>query len=429
MYIEGGKPLIGTATPSPSSQEAVFILCAALFADGESIIRNLPRVGLVDRTLDILKHLGLKAEPNGKLVKISWDNLNTSTLFVDSPSAIASSFLCLGPLLSHSDQVKLVVSNPSYLQFPIVTSLLKLFTDLGYNVLLESAFCEISIPASVGEISLSIEKYSSFMTQVALLGAASLAGVTTVVNNPKIGPETQRLVDFLRKHGVPIEKIEDSDSLEIVGVEELAPFDHTVGPNLLETTLLGFASVITEGEISIKGVSSYEIAPLLSKLDQLDVGYEISSNNLTMWSGKTSQQPSLTRVDLISPLFSPAWEPHFCLLLSRLLGSSILGTPYTEACPDWVKDLTRMGVRVTFQSDDAGGGFYQVSGKGPLRSVHLDLGDTSVPEALFLAGSLVPGRTRLSNVGVLGEIYEDLPGKFSKLGLLVDESSSSIPSS
>ena len=62
LIIHGGQPLSGTITPSGNKNSVLPILCATLLSDGESLLRNVPRLRDIDTTAALLA-AGADTEP------------------------------------------------------------------------------------------------------------------------------------------------------------------------------------------------------------------------------------------------------------------------------------------------------------------------------------------------------------------------------
>ena len=60
--IEGGHPLDGSVRIHGAKNSVLPILAACLLAPGECVIHNCPELSDVAASLDILRHLGCRAE-------------------------------------------------------------------------------------------------------------------------------------------------------------------------------------------------------------------------------------------------------------------------------------------------------------------------------------------------------------------------------
>ena len=68
--IEGGHPLDGSVRIHGAKNSVLPILAACLLAPGECVIHNCPELSDVAASLDILRHLGCRAEREGDAVRV-----------------------------------------------------------------------------------------------------------------------------------------------------------------------------------------------------------------------------------------------------------------------------------------------------------------------------------------------------------------------
>src|SRR6202022_3597557 len=88
-----------------------------------------------------------------------------------------------------------------------------------------------------------------------LLLAAVLAKGTTVIDNSAREPEIADLAAFLNRMGAMILGA-GSSTIEIEGVEELTPVDHTVVPDRIEAATYLAAVAPPGGETPIEGAAA-----------------------------------------------------------------------------------------------------------------------------------------------------------------------------
>jgi UDP-N-acetylglucosamine 1-carboxyvinyltransferase len=107
FQIQGGYPLSGTVQVQGAKNSVLPILAATLLSPGECVLHNCPRLTDVDHTLDILRHLGCRAEREGDTVRV---DPSAPTAF-DVPDRLMgemrSSVLFLGPLLARQGMAQL----------------------------------------------------------------------------------------------------------------------------------------------------------------------------------------------------------------------------------------------------------------------------------------------------------------------------------
>ena len=113
IIVRGGSPLAGEVAVSGSKNSTLALMAAALLGEGETVLRNVPRLRDTEAMLEILRALGTRAD---------WDSDDAHTVRIDaseigSPEApydlvrkMRASFMVLGPLLARCGSAR--VSEP-----------------------------------------------------------------------------------------------------------------------------------------------------------------------------------------------------------------------------------------------------------------------------------------------------------------------------
>ena len=105
--IEGGHPLDGSVRIHGAKNSVLPILAACLLAPGECVIHNCPELSDVAASLDILRHLGCRAERQGDAVVVD----ASAPTGWDVPDALMremrSSVIFLGAILARCGEASL----------------------------------------------------------------------------------------------------------------------------------------------------------------------------------------------------------------------------------------------------------------------------------------------------------------------------------
>ena len=70
FVIEGPVSLEGSVRPGGSKNTALPLICAALLAEGESVLRNVPRLRDVRTMMRVLESMGARCELEGHTLSI-----------------------------------------------------------------------------------------------------------------------------------------------------------------------------------------------------------------------------------------------------------------------------------------------------------------------------------------------------------------------
>ncbi len=81
FVIEGGKPLSGTIKASGNKNAAIKMIPACLLTEEPVVLRNMPNIGDVRTTLDIMRQLGAKVSwLDSTSVRIHAQHINTTEI-------------------------------------------------------------------------------------------------------------------------------------------------------------------------------------------------------------------------------------------------------------------------------------------------------------------------------------------------------------
>src|SRR5436305_1341070 len=119
-----------------------------------------------------------------------------------------------------------------------------------------------------------------------ILMAGVLAKGTTVIENAAREPEIADLAAFLNRMGAGVIGA-GSSTIEIDGVDELSPVDHTVIPDRVEAATYLAAVAVAGGEITVEGARVDHMDMFVQKLGEM--GVRISPAGDGLWA---SRQPS-----------------------------------------------------------------------------------------------------------------------------------------
>jgi len=98
FYIEGGSRLTGEVRVSGAKNAALKMVAAALLADGESTLHNVPRIKDVDTMRAVLDGLGASSDFVGNTLTIGASGVDSYTAPYDLVRQMRASIVVLGPL-------------------------------------------------------------------------------------------------------------------------------------------------------------------------------------------------------------------------------------------------------------------------------------------------------------------------------------------
>ncbi|HTJ83942.1 MAG TPA: UDP-N-acetylglucosamine 1-carboxyvinyltransferase, partial [Polyangiaceae bacterium] len=221
IRLIGGKRLDGTIKISGAKNAALPILCATLLSDGESLLRNVPKLRDIETTAALLRFLGRNVDAAPPEVKVHAGAQVRPEAPYELVKQMRASVMVLGPLVARFGKAK--VSLPGGCQIgsrPVDQHLMGL-EKLGATIRLERGYVLASAPRLRGcEIVFDMPTVTG--TENLMMAAALAKGRTTLVNSAK-EPEVEELGRVLNKMGARVNGA-GTDVIEIEGRDELAPF-------------------------------------------------------------------------------------------------------------------------------------------------------------------------------------------------------------
>ena len=147
--------------------------------------------------------------------------------------------------------------------------------------------------------------------------------------------------------------------------------------------------------------------------------------NTSSSSNNPTEQTTVTNTDDLSldsdietteyPGFPTDLQAQFMALCTQAKGTSIIDERLFENRFMHVSELSRMGANIKLKGHSA-----TVEGKMKLNAADVMATDLRASSALILAALVAEGTTKIHRIYHLDRGYEDLEGKFSKLGARIE---------
>ena len=97
--IEGGTPLRGAIRASGAKNAATKQIVAALLTDDEVVLDNVPRIGDVTITVDMVRAIGAEVEAQGETIRVRAATVKSGEVPVAFSGVNRIPVLMVGPLL------------------------------------------------------------------------------------------------------------------------------------------------------------------------------------------------------------------------------------------------------------------------------------------------------------------------------------------
>jgi UDP-N-acetylglucosamine 1-carboxyvinyltransferase len=406
LIIHGGKKLKGEVVISGAKNAALPLIAASLLTSGYCLINNVPDLKDVITMGRLLSNLGAGFQYKNGKATINTDGINSFEAPYDLVRTMRASILVLGPLLARFGKAK--VSLPGGCSIgarPINLHLMGL-EKMGADIKLESGYVIAKGKRLKGSsIYLDIPTVTGTEN---LMMAASLAKGRTLLENAAREPEVVDLANALISMGAKIKGAGES-IIEIEGVDELRPVNHSIIPDRIEAGTFMTIAGITGSDIIIKGCKPEHLDASIMKLKEAGLLFEDVSDSIRVLGPPRPKSADIKTMPY--PGFPTDMQAQFMALMSIADGTSIIKETIFENRFMHVAELRRMGADITVE-----GGTAMVKGNFKLKSAPLMATDLRASASLVVAALAAKGDTIINRLYHLDRGYDKMEDKLLKLG-------------
>ncbi len=412
LVIEGGVALQGEVRISGAKNAALPVLFASLLHEGPSRIANLPHLQDIRTTLNLLMELGVgvrKLDDGSRMLDAG--QLLSAEAPYDLVRKMRASVLCLGPLLARNGSARVSLPGGCAIGARPIDLHLRGLEALGAKIELEGGY--VAAEAEGGALQggrVLFDRITVGGTEN-LMMAATLAQGNSILENCAREPEIVDLADALRSMGAKISG-DGTSVIEIEGVEQLGPMNHTVIPDRIEAGTYMAAAALTRGNVKLTGARLEHLDALISKMAQAGVEVRREGNGL-----RVRHHGELHAVDVETrpyPGFPTDLQAQFMVLMTLATGSSAVTETVFENRFMHVPELKRMGADITTRGRTA-----FVRGVEELHGAQVMATDLRASATLVIAGLAAQGATEVLRVYHLDRGYEQIEAKLGGLGARV----------
>ncbi len=290
---------------------------------------------------------------------------------------------------------------------------LKALEQMGAKIELKDGYVLATAPEGLKGTTIIFDKVTVTGSENIIMAASLAHGVTKLLNVAK-EPEVVQLCEVLQDAGVLIEGV-GTANLTIVGSygKLLDMKDFKVIPDRIEAGTYLCAGAITNSKITITNVNPKHMEAITLKLMQMGFGIETTEDTITILPAKKILPADIETTEY--PGFPTDMQAQFMALCTQADGTSIIDERLFENRFMHVSELSRMGTNIKLKGHSA-----TVDGNSKLNSADVMATDLRASSALILAAFVADGTTRVHRIYHLDRGYEDLEGKFSRLGAKIE---------
>ena len=406
FVVRGGGTLSGVVDVVGAKNSVLKLMAAAMLAEGRTTLTNCPQILDVPLMADVLRSLGCTVEVDGATVVIDVPAELASEADYRSVSRLRASVCVLGPLVARCRRA--VVPLPGG---DAIGSRPLDMHQAGLRLL--GASSEISHGCVVAEARelRGAQVWLDFPSVGAtenILMASVFAEGTTVIDNAAREPEIVDLVVMLQQMGAKIDGAGTS-TLTVHGGAPLTPTDHRVIGDRIVGATWAFATMMTGGDITVRGVDPHHLDLVLDKLGQAGGQVDRAAGGFRVVAAQRAR--SVDWVTLPYPGFATDLQPMAIALSAVSAGTSMITENVFEGRFRFVEEMQRLGADARTDGHHA-----VVRGVHRLSSAPVWASDIRAGAGLVLAGLCADGATEVWDVAHIDRGYPDFVAKLRAVG-------------
>lgn len=409
IQVNGGTQLKGSVKVGGAKNAVLPAIAATLLAEGTSIVDNVPHLEDVRTIANVLRQLGCDVIFRDDRVTIDAGVIRTWEAPYALVRQMRASILIMGALLGRMGRARISLPGGCAIGTRPIDLHLKGFTILGANITAGHGYVEAKVPKGQrlqgGKIYLD---YPSVGATENIMMAASLAKGVTYIENAAEEPEIVDLANMLNSMNAKITGA-GTDTIKIVGVDDLAPTQHAVIPDRIEAGTYMVAVAMTGGDVTIENVVVDHLRSIVAKLSETGAFIAESDEALRVIADGTTYPVDIKTLPY--PGFPTDMQPQMMALLTKSVGTSIISETVFENRFMHVDEFLRMGANIRIDGRTA-----IVKGVNRLYGAPVNATDLRAGAALILAGLAAEGTTRIAGVCHIDRGYTHIEEKLQGLG-------------
>ncbi len=420
-------PLRGDVFVRGSKNAVTKHMVAAVLGEGASTIRQVPEVGDVTITADILRSLGVAVDHDqaaGTITVEPHDGVTTKVP-LEFSGLNRIPILLLGPLLHRTGEAFVPLVGGDRIGRRPVDFHIQALEALGAEIDLR----DDGIVARADRLrGARIElPYPSVGATETVLLSATLAEGRTVLRNAATEPEVNELALFLQRMGARIE-FSPGRKITIDGVESLRGAETALDGDRNEAFSYLVAGLVTGGEVRVHGCTQDRLVTAITTLHRMGARFDITDEYIQA-SAPDGLRPAAVQTDT-HPGFMTDWQTPLVVLFTQADGMSVLHETVYEERLVYVPALKQMGAEIELFSTCLGGEscrFHDtnavhsaiVKGVSKLRGAAVEVPDVRAGFSSVIAAAIADGPSTISGIEHLERGYHHPARQFAELGLSI----------
>jgi UDP-N-acetylglucosamine 1-carboxyvinyltransferase len=401
-------------------------MVAAMLGNEPCTVTNVPYVGDVGITADILTSLGVGVEIDGDRITIDPVESPDPNVPLEFTGLNRIPILLLGPLLARNHEAFVpLVGGDRIGQRPVDFHITAL-ESMGAVVSVSSEGISARAERLRGaQITLP---YPSVGATESVLLTAVLAEGRTVLRNAALEPEVTELALFLQRMGARI-GFKPDRRIIIEGVDQLRGAEARLQGDRLEAFSYLVAGLMTGGQVRVGGCAQDRLVTAIDTLQKMGARFEITDDYISA-NAERGLRPVAVQTDT-HPGFMTDWQPPLIVLMTQAEGMSVIHETVYEDRLGYVRELTDMGAEVELFDTCLGGPacrFHDtnalhsavVRGVSKLRGAEVTIPDVRAGFSSVIAAAVADGPSTLHGIHHLERGYHRPFETLESLGLKLE---------
>ncbi|MFC3750674.1 UDP-N-acetylglucosamine 1-carboxyvinyltransferase [Paenibacillus sp. GCM10012306] len=406
LMIGGGRPLQGVVTISGAKNSAIALIPAAILAESEVVLDNLPSLSDVAVYSEILEELGASVSWSGNQMRIDPSRIVSIPMPNGPVKKLRASYYMMGALLGRFKEATIGLPGGCNFEPRPIDQHIKGFEALGATVTNEHGSIHLHAKELRGaKIYLDV---SSVGATINIMLAASRAKGSTIIENAAKEPEIIDVATLLNSMGAII-KGAGTETIRIEGVTEMHGCRHSIIPDRIQAGTYMIAAAATRGNVLIDNVIPKHLEALTAKLLEMGVDIEELDESIRV-IGRAKYQHADVKA-LIYPGFPTDLQSPMTSMLTQAEGVSVLSDFVYSNRFKHVPELVRMGAKIRVEGRSA------IVEGSKLNAAKVKAADLRAGAALVIAGLTVEeGITEVTGVEYIDRGYDHLVTNLRNLG-------------
>ncbi len=409
LLIRGGVSLQGEIRIAGAKNSALPILASTLLTHETVQICNLPHLFDITTMIELLGCMGVQPVIDEKLnVEVNSSTIQHFSAPYELVKTMRASILVLGPLLARYGKAEVALPGGCAIGSRPVNLHISALQAMGADIVVEDGYIKASVDGKLKGAHIFMDLVTVTGTENVMM-AATLADGETIIENAAREPEVVDLANCLVKMGAIISG-QGTDTITIIGVNELKGCSYSVMPDRIETGTYLIAAAATRGHIKVKDTRPNILESVLSKLEQAGADIQVGENWIELnMHGQRPRSVSLRTAPY--PAFPTDMQAQFTALNSIADGTGSITETVFENRFMHVHEMNRMGASITVE-----GNTVIVNGVEALKGAPVMATDLRASASLIIAGLVSENETTVDRIYHIDRGYECIEEKLQSLG-------------